>query len=31
VLNPVSRKILHGVALPNGSVEVTNTLAVAAL
>jgi flagella basal body P-ring formation protein FlgA len=31
VLNTVSRRILHGVALPNGTVEVTNTIAVAAL
>jgi flagella basal body P-ring formation protein FlgA len=31
VLNTVSRKILHGVALPNGAVAVTNTIAVAAL
>jgi flagella basal body P-ring formation protein FlgA len=31
VLNTVSRKILHGVALPNGTVAVTNTIAVAGL
>ena len=31
VLNPTSRKILHGVALPNGAVELSTTIAVAGL
>jgi flagellar basal body P-ring formation protein FlgA len=31
VLNPTSRKILHGVALPDGAVELSTTLAVAGL
>ena len=31
VLNSVSRKILHGVALPSGAVEITNTINVAGL
>lgn len=31
VLNPVSRKILHGVAMANGSVGVTSTLNLAGL
>lgn len=31
VLNPASRKILHGVALPSGAVEITNTISVAGL
>lgn len=31
VLNTVSRKILHGVALPDGAVEITDTLSVAGL
>lgn len=31
VLNPVSRKILHGIALPNGTVEISTNLNVASL
>jgi flagella basal body P-ring formation protein FlgA len=31
VLNPTSRKILHGLALPNGAVELSTTLALAGL
>lgn len=31
VLNPVSKKILHGVAMANGSVGITSTLNVAGL
>lgn len=31
VLNPVSRKILYGVALPSGTVEISNTINVAGL
>ena len=31
VLNSVSRKILFGVALPNGAVEISSTIAVAGL
>jgi flagella basal body P-ring formation protein FlgA len=31
VLNPVSRKILYGTALPNGAVAITTTIAVAGL
>ena len=31
VLNPTSRKVLHGVALPNGAVGLSTTLAVAGL
>src|SRR5688572_15464961 len=31
VLNPTSRKILHGVAMPNGAVELSTTIAVAGL
>ena len=31
VLNPVSRKILYGTALPSGAVAVTTTIAVAGL
>lgn len=31
VLNTASRKILHGVALPNGTVSVTNTIQLAGL
>jgi flagella basal body P-ring formation protein FlgA len=31
VLNPVSKKILHGVAMPNGGVGITSTLNVAGL
>ena len=31
VLNTVSRKILHGVALPSGTVAITNTITVAGL
>jgi flagella basal body P-ring formation protein FlgA len=31
VLNPISRKILFGTALPNGAVSITTTIAVAGL
>lgn len=31
VLNPTSRKILHGVALPNGAVQLSSTITVAGL
>ena len=31
VLNSVSRKILNGIALPNGAVAISNTINVAGL